>query len=68
MNAFLVLVFLVLGPIGPMPITLKMPWSSMEMCKAYIESPEQIEGDWGPIQVMGADISCEPRKNDEKPV
>ena len=66
MNAFLVLLTVVLGPGGsPMLVTIKLPWSSVAHCEKYIADPTPIYADWGRIQLLGSSASCEPRG--EKP-
>ena len=61
MNAFLVLITIIVGPAGPMAVTVKVPWSSMEHCQRYLEDPAEIELDFGDIQVLKRGATCELR-------
>ncbi len=59
MNAVLVLVMLIVGPAGPMAITIKLPWVSVEACKLYLEDPTPIQSDFGVIRPIGMQAACE---------
>lgn len=63
MNAFLVIVAILFDPFGnPTPITIKLPWESMETCKAYLDDPTPILSN---PRTTGR-ANCEEKKPDEK--
>jgi hypothetical protein len=65
MTAYLVVLFLVLTPDGPAPVTIVIPWSSVEHCQKYLEDPAPIGFNFGLIPVLGSQAFCKAKV--EKP-
>ncbi len=58
MNAFLVLMTLVMGPMGPTPVIIQLPMPNMEACLKYMSDPAEIKGDFGTLTVLGSKAGC----------